>query len=86
MPNVNVGARGTTTGVRIATKKALKAALSDFEGAVTFDGTSPMGPQFYGTGEALEAGVKLAVVGPDPFTNRSWYATVERVNGKLKVS
>jgi hypothetical protein len=45
-----------------------------------------MGPQFMGTGELLEAGVKLSVVGPDPFANRSWYATVERVNGKLKVS
>lgn len=86
MSYVNVGSSLSATGVRVLTKKALKEALTVSESAVYFDGTSQMGPQFHGSGEELKEGTRLSVVGPDPYTSRKWYATVERINGKLKVS
>lgn len=88
MSYINVGA-SDRDGNRIKTKTALKAALSQDPESVLFDGTSPMGPQDFGrpaTVSKLERGVTLVVVGPDPHTKRTWYAKVELVNGKIKVS
>lgn len=34
----------------------------------------------------LSATTTLTIVGPDPYTDRKWYASVKVVNGKLKVS
>ncbi len=85
MTFINVGA--SLNGARIASKAAFKRAVKETPEAVEFDSTSPMGTQFDGGPSDLTAGVKLSVVGPDPYTNRRWYATVERTNaGTIKVS
>ena len=74
-------------GRRPASKKALKEALRDAPATVEFDGTSGMGPQCPATPDAIPAGLKLQVTGPDPYTKRVWYATVERTGtGALRVS
>ncbi len=85
MAFINVGA--SLNGARIASKAALKRAIKDTPDAVEFDSTSPMGQQYDGGPADIPTGVKLSVVGPDPYTNRKWYATVERTStGAVKVS
>ena len=75
MTYMNVGAY--VDGVRPKSKKALKEALAANPASVTFDGTSPMGPQHDDlSGTCVPEELILSVVGPDPFTKRSWYATV----------
>lgn len=87
MGYVNTGAM--VNGRRPATKKALRDALTADPGLVQFDSTSMMGPR---AGDIISATVadigtdKMSVVGPDPYTKRNWYATVEVANGKVKVS
>lgn len=76
-------------GIRNATtKKALKEAVKDDPSSVRFYSTGLGGEQFDGPVTTLSAnGTKLTVVGPDPYTARSWYATIERAaNGQIKVS
>lgn len=91
MSYINVGAWVAVIAYeRPKTKTALKKALADPDVSVTFDITSALGPR--GTERHIDGTVKdigsdkLSVVGPDPFTNRAWYATVEVVNGKLRVT
>jgi hypothetical protein len=74
----NVGAR--VNGERPKSKKALKEAVRDNPGSVTFDPTS----LFTTALEDFRAdrgndwhGVILTVTGPDPYTSRKWYATVK---------
>lgn len=89
MSFVNVGAWSTDTGDRIPTKKALREALTSAPAAVVFDKTSIYDSSDLPSeihGDRIPSGVKLTVVGPDPFRSRKWYATVEMVNGKAKVS
>lgn len=84
MSYVNVGA-SNMRGQRFATKKALKEALTQDPSSVMFDGTSTFDP-FYGPATQAPAGVKLQVCGPDPYTQRKWYATVTVTGGNVKVS
>lgn len=87
MSYVNCGAMDEELGARVKTKKALKEAIASHPDKVYFDGTSAMGPQFSGYANKLPQGTKLSVVGPDPYTSRKWYATVEvSAQGKIKVS
>jgi hypothetical protein len=75
MTYMNVGAY--VDGVRPKTKKALREALQANPESVTFDGTSPFGPQHADlTGTHIPADLALSVVGPEPATTRNWYATV----------
>lgn len=61
------------------TKTSLKAALKDAPETVTFYGTSNFGSQFEGPISDLPPGdVILDIAGPDPYTDRRWYATVIR--------
>lgn len=86
---VNVGAQYNADKRDIPTKKALKDAIkadptsvylydtSAFPGAVTNSGTVDM----------LGKGVKYSVTGPNPYTSRKWYATVEITQtGIIRVS
>lgn len=84
MSYINVGA--FVAGGRPKTKKALKEALTDAPQTVRFEGTSAMGPQFRGYARDLTEGIRLSVAGPDPYTSRKWFATVELINGKFKIS
>lgn len=78
MDNIGVGAQ-LSTG-RPATKKALRDALTSAPETVRFDATAAVGAQVGQTftGDAIPDGVRLNVVGPDPYTARNWYANVTR--------
>lgn len=85
MAYVNVGAEYSANGRAIPTKSALKQALKTDPFSVTFYGTSPFTP-FTGDCTSIPQGTTLTVVGPDPYTKRSWYASVTVKNGKVVVS
>lgn len=72
---INTGAY--VNGKRPHTKSTLRKALADNPGSVTFDVTSQLGPR---AGEEITPDAigadKLSVTGPDPYTARSWHATV----------
>jgi hypothetical protein len=86
---INVGARSKEGGL-FATKKAMREALNSQPGEVVFYKTSPLdnsGLPSTITVETLPLGAVLTVVGPNPYTKRSWYASVQkRPDGSLKVS
>jgi hypothetical protein len=85
MAYINVGAR--VSGVRPASKAALRRALKEAPASVAFDGTSALGPQFDGGVEELSEDITLSVCGPDPYTSRKWWANVARkADGSIKFS
>lgn len=64
-------------GASYKTKKDLKASIGK---ALNYVETSMFGPEFKPDG-------KFCVVGPCPFTKRTWFATVVMANGLIaKVS
>jgi hypothetical protein len=73
-------------GKRIPTKKQLKEMLKADPESVVFDKTAI----YDGAGtlqlHELGDGEILSVVGPDPFRDRKWYASVRKVNGRVKVA
>jgi hypothetical protein len=75
MGYINVGA--WVNGERPRTKAALKRAMKDRPSSVWFDVTSMFhnGPNMY-KGSELPQGDKLSVCGPDPYSDRAWFATV----------
>lgn len=89
MSFINVGA-SDAQGERIPTKAALKRALKEDPASVTFDRTAVVGPDKGAgpiKGDDLPANDKLTVVGPDPYTNRRWYATVYlNTHGNISVN
>jgi hypothetical protein len=88
MAYINVGA--FVNEERPRTKKALREALASAPDTVWFDQTSAFlapgwDPRIHLDG--LEPGVTLTVVGPDPYRDRRWYASVTRDRaGKIRVS
>lgn len=85
MSYVNVGA--WVDGKRPKTKKALKEALASSPADTVFDPTSTFDQQLSNLdGTKIPAGVRLQVTGPCPFTSRKWYATVEMLNGKVRIT
>ena len=75
MPTINTGA--FIDGRRAPSKRAIKIALAVHPERVLFDPTSPFNDPAPIRGDQIPAGVSLTVVGPDPFTKRSFYATVQ---------
>lgn len=83
---VNVGAQYNADKSDIPTKKALKDAIKADPGKVYFYPTSDFAG-LPGTLDILEKGVKYSVTGPNPYTSRKWYATVEITHsGAIRVS
>jgi len=83
---VNVGVRSGITDIK--TKKTLKELISENPSGVTFYETSIYGTYHGGedfNGEDLKDGINYSVCGPNPFTDRRWYATVKLEKGKIKV-
>ena len=73
--------------MRVKTKRALREKLRDYPSEVVFDRTeNTPGPQRYRGDDLPEDGTKFSVCGPDPYTNRKWYATVERTDKGIKVT
>lgn len=88
MSYINVGAKFNMTSEYVSTKKALREAIAADPANVRFYVTDAIGPNAGRTVTAnnLDSGVKYTVVGPDPYTSRKWYATVEkRADGKVSV-
>lgn len=86
---VNVGARDVNTNKDIPTKAALKGLIGQYPHLVEMYATEAFGPNEGKTfiADSLDIGVRYSVTGPNPYTNRKWYATVEKLqNGKIKVS
>jgi hypothetical protein len=89
---VNVGVRYMKTpfdkapNSEIPTKAMLKRAIAENAANVYMYGTSGFTP-FGDTADNLEIGVKYSVTGPNPYTSRKWYATLEKLaNGTIRVS
>lgn len=61
-------------GASYKSKKELKGAIGQ---RLRYVETSLFGPEFKENGQ-------FPVVGPCPFTNRKWYATVTMENGLIK--
>jgi hypothetical protein len=86
---INTGA--FVNGRRPASKKALREAIKADPSSVTFDSTAMAGAR---AGDMIKAdpddigkGNTLSVAGPDPYTRRNWYASVQvSASGALKVS
>lgn len=86
MPFVNCGAFGKN-GQRIKTKKQLREELASDPASVEFDTTSMFDKASGYSGNSFPQGVTLTVVGPDPYSKRSWYASVSRkADGTIKVA
>lgn len=85
MTFVNVGVT-MRDGTDIKTKKALKEAIAANPDDVVVYGTSDFN-RFTGSAADLNKEYKYSVVGPNPYTSRKWYATLEKLaNGTIKVS
>lgn len=69
----------------IPTKKALKEKFRDNPNKVLLYTTSELSPQKHFTSDMLVIGEKYSVVGPNPYTSRKWYATVERTEKGITV-
>ena len=61
-------------GASYPTKKALKESIGE---PLNYIETSMFGPQYKSNGT-------FAVVGPDPYRKRSWYATVTMENDLIR--
>jgi hypothetical protein len=82
---VNVGVKNRNDGTDIPTKAALKQAIAANPDDVVMYGTSDFSP-FTGSADDSVIGVKYSVTGPNPYTSRKWYATIEKgQNGKITV-
>lgn len=89
MPFIEVKATDYAGGL-FKSKAAMKRAIEADPARVFFEAVQGLGPKWYGTAAEFladgPANTKLTVVGPDPYTDRRWYGTVEVKNGKLKAS
>lgn len=74
---VNVGVKNNSDGSDFPTKIALKRALQANPANVRVYGTSDFTP-FSGNADNLEVGVKYSVTGPNPYTSRKWYGTIQK--------
>jgi len=87
MSFVNVGAK--LHGSDIPTKSALKAAIATNPDKVVLYGTSMFGTFKEGDlvkADNLDEQYKYQVTGPNPYTSRKWYATVQKgQNGNITV-
>ena len=68
-----MGIRHHQTGKYLASKKELKGLVGN---EPNFEETSMFGAEYKGDG-------RYAVVGPDPYRSRKWYATVHVKDGKI---
>jgi len=85
---VNVGARDVSNNKDIPTKSDLKGRMVNYPQTVELYVTDAFGPNAGKVviGDNLEIGVKYTVTGPNPYTSRKWYATVEKTVKGIKVS
>lgn len=85
MQYINVGV-SDSGGKRIKTKKALKEMVKADPRSVIVDSTALFGTRYDGYLSEMPEGVTLSVVGPDPYNDRKWYASVKRNGDNITVS
>ena len=68
---------------RVATKKALKEAAVNGD-PIALEATSVFGNEYNGFVQDAPNGT-YTVVGPNPHTDRKWYATITVTDGKATV-
>lgn len=73
-------------GLRPKSKKAVKEAVATNPASVVIEATSLFGNDFEGSVLGLPPDKAVYFVGPDPYTKRNFYGTIEIVAGKVKVS
>lgn len=84
MQYINVGAYSDNQ--RIPTKAKLKQMVKETPELLRFDETSMYSQGCYLAISDIDHTMTLTVVGPDPYNNRKWYASVTIKNGKVHVS
>jgi len=62
-----------------------KKEVRELADRVLIESTSVFGNEYEGAAVQLPEGVKVYFVGPDPYTSRRFYGTIERVGGVVKV-
>ena len=65
-------------GIRPKTKKALKDALKTMPEAVDISSTDVVGKEYDGPATEMPEHKPVYVVGPNPYTERKWYAQIKR--------
>jgi hypothetical protein len=60
------------------TKGRLKELIGLNPASVYLYDTSASGSKFNGTVDKLPVGIVFNVIGPDPYSKRDWYASIER--------
>lgn len=84
---INVGASLEPRKSDFPTKKALKDAIAADPTKVYIYPTSEFNATIPGTLDIMDKGHKYQVTGPNPYTNRKWYATVEITqDGRIRVT
>lgn len=78
---LNVGAR--LNGADVPSKKALREAVAAGDPGLIFYTTSIFDETARFGLDAIPAFKSLSVVGPNPYSKRSWYATVEVTRGGI---
>ena len=69
---------------RPASKKAFREAVQADADNCWLEATSVFGDEYSGTVADAPSGT-YSVVGPDPYRDRRWYATVTKRDGKVTV-
>jgi hypothetical protein len=72
-------------GGRPKSKKQVKELISVHPEAVYVEATSVFGDEWQGRADHLPVGTKVQFVGPDPYTQRKFYGTLENTGTKLVV-
>ena len=84
MQFVQGGADFTVPSGARKTKSLLKKLLKEDPSQVYLYDTSAFGSKFSGSADSLPEGTTFNVVGPDPYTKRDWYASVEKTPRGIK--
>lgn len=71
---------------RPASKKAIREAATADPSRVQIEATSVFGNDYDGSAADLPVGKKVLFVGPDPYTKRNFYGSIERASdGRVTV-
>jgi hypothetical protein len=69
---------------RPASKKAVREAIAADPASVTIEATSLFGNEYDGPVDEMPEG-KVLFVGPDPYTKRNFYGSIERRGSRITV-
>lgn len=79
--HIQGGAKVKRRGAPKFTKTLLKERIKSEPDQVELFATSGMGPQFHGTADNLPENTEFLVVGPNPYSQRDWYAKIHKGRG-----